>query len=175
MTRECKTWLYRLGLQRHHLRLQRHHLGLQHRHLGLQHRHLRLQHRHLVLQRHLGLQRRLLGLQHRHRPHHHLHTWLQHERKGWPHNQMCRPPRHQKRKPLKLAYEMTDAELNASVKLDVDSFFKKLKTEREAKRNSEKPYLLLRPEDLRQRVEAQQKKGVKLRKNHHLYRTMIAL
>jgi hypothetical protein len=60
--------------------------------------------------------------------------------------------------PKKLSYEKTDAELNASVKSDVDSFFKKLKTEREAKRNPEKPYLLLRPEDLRQRVEAEQKK-----------------
>ena len=47
---------------------------------------------------------------------------------------------------------MTDAEIKAAVKSDVDSFFKKLKTEREAKRNPEKPYLLLRPEDLRQRV-----------------------
>jgi len=35
--------------------------------------------------------------------------------------------------PKKLSYEKTDAELNASVKSDVDSFFKKLKTEREAK------------------------------------------
>jgi hypothetical protein len=61
--------------------------------------------------------------------------------------------------PKKLSYDqMTDAEINASVKSDVDSFFKKLKTEREAKRNPEKPYLLLRPEDLRQRVEAEQKK-----------------
>jgi len=40
----------------------------------------------------------------------------------------------------------------------VDSFFKKLKIERESKRNPKKPYLLLRPKDLRQRVEAQQKK-----------------
>jgi hypothetical protein len=61
--------------------------------------------------------------------------------------------------PKKLSYDqMTDAEINAAVKSDVDSFFKKLKTEREAKRNPEKPYLLLRPEDLRQRVEAEQKK-----------------
>jgi len=50
--------------------------------------------------------------------------------------------------PKKLSYEKTDVELDASVKSDVDSFFKKLKTEREAKRNPEKPYLLLRPEDL---------------------------
>jgi len=35
--------------------------------------------------------------------------------------------------PKKLSYEKTDAKLNASVKSDVDSFFKKLKTEREAK------------------------------------------
>jgi hypothetical protein len=40
----------------------------------------------------------------------------------------------------------------------VDSFFKNLKDERESKRNPEKPYLLLKPELLRQRVEAQQKK-----------------
>ena len=53
---------------------------------------------------------------------------------------------------------MTDAELDASVKSDAGSFFKKLKAESEAKNNREKPYLLLRPEDLRQRVEAQQKK-----------------
>jgi len=50
--------------------------------------------------------------------------------------------------PKKLSYEKTDAELDASVKSDVYSFFKKLKTEREAKRNPKKPYLLLRPEDL---------------------------
>jgi len=60
--------------------------------------------------------------------------------------------------PKKLPYEMTDAELDASLKLDVNSFFKKLKAESEAKRNPKKPYLLLWPEDLRQRVEAQQKK-----------------
>jgi len=77
--------------------------------------------------------------------------------------------------PKKLSYEKTDAEQDASVKSDVDSFFKKVKAESESKRNPEKPYLLLRSEDLRQRVEAQQKRGVKLRKNHHLYRTMIAL
>jgi len=53
---------------------------------------------------------------------------------------------------------MTDAELDASLKSDVDSFFKKLKAESEAKQNPKKPYLLLWPEDLRQRVEAQQKK-----------------
>jgi len=57
-----------------------------------------------------------------------------------------------------LSYEKTDAELDGSVKSDVDSFFKKLKTKREAKRNLEKQYLLLQPEDLRQRVEAQQRK-----------------
>jgi len=43
---------------------------------------------------------------------------------------------------------MTDAELNALVKSDEDSSYKKLKTEREAKRNPEKPYLLLWLEDL---------------------------
>ena len=58
---------------------------------------------------------------------------------------------------------MTDAELDASVKSDVDSFFKKLKAESEAKRNPEKPYLLLRPEDLRQRFETQQKKRHEVR------------
>jgi len=66
--------------------------------------------------------------------------------------------------PKKLPYEMTDAELDAWVKSDVDSFFKKLKAESEAKRNPEKPYLLLRPEDLRQRVEAQQKKRLEAQK-----------
>jgi len=63
-----------------------------------------------------------------------------------------------------LSYEKTDAKLNTSVKSDVDSFFKKLKTEREAKRNPEKSYLLLRPEDLRQRVEAEQKKRCEAQK-----------
>ena len=56
-------------------------------------------------------------------------------------------------------YEMTHAELDALVKSHVDSFFKKLKAKSEAKRNPKKPYLLLWPEDLRQRVEVQQKKG----------------
>jgi hypothetical protein len=50
--------------------------------------------------------------------------------------------------PKKLSYEKIDAELDASVKSDMDSVFKKHKTEREAKQNPEKPYLLLRPEDL---------------------------
>jgi len=35
--------------------------------------------------------------------------------------------------PKKLSYEKTDAELDASVKSDVDSFFKKLKAESESK------------------------------------------
>jgi len=60
--------------------------------------------------------------------------------------------------PKKLSYEKTDTKLDTSVKSNVDSFFKKLKSEREAKQNPEKPYLLLQPEDLRQRIEAQQKK-----------------
>jgi len=41
--------------------------------------------------------------------------------------------------PKKLSYDKTDAEQDASVKSDVDSFFMKLKTKREAKQNLEKP------------------------------------
>jgi len=46
----------------------------------------------------------------------------------------------------------------------MDSIFKKLNAESEAKRNPGKPYLLLRPEDLQQRVEAQQKKRCEAQK-----------
>ena len=71
-------------------------------------------------------------------------------------------------KTTKLSYEKTAEEIDASVKTDVDSFFAKVKAQSEAKRNPEKPYFFVRPEVLRQRVDAHQKKLRHARKDSPL-------
>ena len=59
---------------------------------------------------------------------------------------------------MKLSYEKTAEELDASVKKDVDKFFAQCRADAKAKRNPEKPYLCIPPEKLRQTVDAHQKK-----------------
>jgi ABC-type phosphate/phosphonate transport system substrate-binding protein len=61
-------------------------------------------------------------------------------------------------KMTKLFDEKTAKEIDASVKTDVDNFFAKVKAKSEEKRNPEKLYFFVRPEVLRQRVDAHQKK-----------------
>jgi hypothetical protein len=50
---------------------------------------------------------------------------------------------------MKLSYEKTVEELDASVKMDVDKFFSPCWATSRAKRNPEKPYLCIPPEKLR--------------------------
>ena len=60
--------------------------------------------------------------------------------------------------PQKLSYEKTDAELDASIKSDMDSFFEKIKVQRKAKCHPEKSYFFVPPEKLKQNVDAHHKK-----------------
>ena len=52
--------------------------------------------------------------------------------------------------PQKLFYEKSENELNAVVQKDVNSFFKKVRKQREARENPEKPYFYL-PLDLQRK------------------------
>ena len=52
----------------------------------------------------------------------------------------------------KLSYEKSEKELNAAVQKNVDSFFEKVKKQREARENPEKPYFYLPPDLLRKKV-----------------------
>ena len=45
--------------------------------------------------------------------------------------------------PQKLAYEKSEKELNVAVQKDVSSFFEKVRKQREARENLEKPYFYL--------------------------------
>ena len=52
-------------------------------------------------------------------------------------------------------------ELNAAVQKDVDSFFKKVKKQREARENPEKPYFYLPPDLLRKKVDQKKRESKK--------------
>ncbi|MGZ7907534.1 hypothetical protein, partial [Haemophilus sp. SZY H53] len=64
----------------------------------------------------------------------------------------------------KLAYDMTEEETDAAVQKDCNKFFEAAIASGRAKRNPEKPYLFVRPEKLRQTVDAHQKKVCAARK-----------
>ena len=55
--------------------------------------------------------------------------------------------------PQKLSYEKSEKELNAVVQKDVSSFFEKVRKQREARENPEKPYFYLAPDLLRKKVD----------------------
>ena len=61
----------------------------------------------------------------------------------------------------KLSYEKSEKELNAVVKKDVNSFFKKVRKQREARENPEKPYFYLPPDLLRKKVDQKKRESRK--------------
>ena len=63
--------------------------------------------------------------------------------------------------PQKLAYEKSEKELNAAVQKDVSSFFEKVRKQREAWENSEKPYFYLPPDLLRKKVDQKKRESQK--------------
>jgi hypothetical protein len=67
---------------------------------------------------------------------------------------------------MKLSYEKTAEELDASVKMDVDKFFSHCWATSRAKRNREKPHLCIPPEKLRRTIDAHQTKQHADRKKH---------
>ena len=63
--------------------------------------------------------------------------------------------------PQKLSYEKSEKELNAAVQKDVDSFFKKVKKQWEARENPEKPYFYLPLDLLRKKVDQKKRESQK--------------
>ena len=63
--------------------------------------------------------------------------------------------------PQKLSYEKSEKKLNAVVQKDVDSFFEKVKKQREARENSEKPYFYLPLDLLRKKVDQKKQESQK--------------
>ena len=63
--------------------------------------------------------------------------------------------------PQKLSYEKSEKELNAAVQKDVDSFFEKVKKQREARENPEKLYFYLPPDLLRKKVDQKKRESQK--------------
>ena len=55
--------------------------------------------------------------------------------------------------PQKLSYEKSEKELKDAVQKDVKSFFEKVRKQREARENPEKPYFYLPPDLLRKKVD----------------------
>ena len=60
--------------------------------------------------------------------------------------------------PQKLSYEKSEKELNAAVQKDVNSFFEKVRKQREARENLDPSYFFLSPDQLRKKLE-QKKTG----------------
>ena len=63
--------------------------------------------------------------------------------------------------PQKLSYEKNEKELNAAVQKYVDSFFEKVRKQREARENLEKPYFYLPPDLLRKKVDQKKRESQK--------------
>ena len=63
--------------------------------------------------------------------------------------------------PQELAYEKSEKELNVVVQKDVSSFFKKVRKQREARENLEKPYFYLPPDLLRKEVDQKKRESQK--------------
>ena len=61
--------------------------------------------------------------------------------------------------PQKLSYEKSEKELKDVVQKDVKSFFEKVRKQREARENSEKPYFYLPPDLLRKKVDQKKRKS----------------
>ena len=63
--------------------------------------------------------------------------------------------------PQKLSYEKSEKELNAAVQKDVNSFFEKVRKQREVRENPEKPYFYLAPNLLRKKVDQKKRESQK--------------
>ena len=63
--------------------------------------------------------------------------------------------------PQKLSYGKSEKELNAAVQKDVNSFFEKVRKQREARKNPEKPYFYLPPDLLRKKVDQKKRESQK--------------
>jgi len=63
--------------------------------------------------------------------------------------------------PQKLSYEKSEKELNVAVQKDVNSFFEKVRKQREARENPEKPYFYLPPDLLRKKVDQEKRESQK--------------
>ena len=63
--------------------------------------------------------------------------------------------------PQKLPYEKSEKELNVAVQKDVNSFFEKVRKQREARENPEKPYFYLPPDLLRKKVDQKKRESQK--------------
>ena len=67
----------------------------------------------------------------------------------------------------KLSYEKSEKELNAAVQKDVNSFLKKVRNQREARENPEKPYFYLPPDLLRKKVDQKKRESQTLPKSDY--------
>ena len=63
--------------------------------------------------------------------------------------------------PQKLSYEKSEKELNAAVQKNVNNFFEKVRKQREARENLEKPYFYLHPDLLRKKVDQKKQESQK--------------
>ena len=63
--------------------------------------------------------------------------------------------------PQKLSSKKSEKELNAAVQKDMNSFFKKVRKQREARENLEKPYFYLPPDLLRKKVDQKKRESQK--------------
>ena len=61
--------------------------------------------------------------------------------------------------PRKLSYEKSEKELKDAVQKDVKSFFEKVRKQREARENPEKPYFYLPPDVLRKKVDQEKRES----------------
>ena len=65
--------------------------------------------------------------------------------------------------PQKLSYEKNEKELKDAVQKDVKSFFEKVRKQREARENPEKPYFYLALDLLRKKVDQKKRESQKTR------------
>ena len=63
--------------------------------------------------------------------------------------------------PQKLSYEKSEKELKDAVQKDVKSFFEKVRKQRDARENLEKPYFYLAPDLLRKKVDQKKRESQK--------------
>ena len=63
--------------------------------------------------------------------------------------------------PQKLSYKKSEKELKDAVQKDVKSFFEKVRKQREARENPEKPYFYLPPDLLRKKVDQKKRESQK--------------
>ena len=74
--------------------------------------------------------------------------------------------------PQKLSYEKSEKKLKDAVQKDVKSFFKKVREQREARVNPEKPYFYLAPDLLRKKVDQKKRESQKTRPKSNYDRSL---